>query len=207
MEEMLAPVIAIPQSLENLQLPSPELLTFYTDLDERIIWMDDEVSNMTLEIARYIMQWNREDAAFPVEDRRPIKLMFFSPGGSLYVNNLLIDVITASRTPVYGYNLGMAFSAGAFIYLACHKRFALPRATFLFHKGDGAFSGITANVASASKEYDRQINELVDFVVERTNIPRNTASKKMNSDWYITAAEAKDKYAFVDEIITSLDQI
>lgn len=207
MDEMLAPVIAIPQNLENMQLPAPELLTYYTDLEERIVWMDDEVSNLTLEIARYVMQWNREDRDIPIDKRKPIKLMFFSPGGSLYVNNLLIDVITASRTPVYGYNLGMAFSAGAFIYLACHKRYALPRATFLFHKGDGAFSGITANVANASKEYDRQINELVDFVVERTSIPRITANKKMNADWYITADEAHEKYMFVDEIITSLDQI
>lgn len=207
MEDFTAPLIAIPQNLENMQLPAPELLNFYTDLDERIIWMDDEVTNATLEIARYIMQWNREDAGIPAEERMPIKLMFFSPGGSLYVNNLLIDVILASQTPVYGYNLGMAFSAGAFIYLACHKRYALPRATFLFHKGDGAFSGITANVANASKEYDRQIGELVDFVVERTNIPRATANKKMNADWYITAQEANEKFAFVDEIITSLDQI
>lgn len=207
MDEFAAPIIAIPQNLENLTLPAPDLLNFYTDLDERIIWMDDEISNATLEIARYIMQWNRDDRDFLVEERRPIKLMFFSPGGSLYVNNLLIDVILASHTPIYGYNLGMAFSAGAFIYLACHKRFALPRATFLLHKGDGAFSGVTANVDSASKEYQRQIGELVDFVAARTGIPRVVANKKMNADWYITADEAKNKYGFVDDILTSLDQI
>ena len=39
--------IAIPQNLENLQLPSPELLTFYKNYKDRILWIDDEINRLT----------------------------------------------------------------------------------------------------------------------------------------------------------------
>lgn len=53
--------IAIPQNAENLQLPDPSLLQFYKNYENRIIWIDDEITTMTLEYAKMIMQWNFED--------------------------------------------------------------------------------------------------------------------------------------------------
>ena len=53
--------IAIPSNVENLQLPDPTLLQFYKNYDDRIIWIDDEITTMTLEYAKMIMQWNSED--------------------------------------------------------------------------------------------------------------------------------------------------
>ena len=32
--------LMLPNSLENLQLPSPELLTYYRNLEDRVIWID-----------------------------------------------------------------------------------------------------------------------------------------------------------------------
>ena len=47
--------VIIPNNLENLQHPSPDLLSYYKDLGERIIWLDDEVNEYTLDIAKKIM--------------------------------------------------------------------------------------------------------------------------------------------------------
>lgn len=51
--------IAIPQNVENLQLPDPSLLQFYKNYENRIIWIDDEISTMTLEYAKddYAMEF------------------------------------------------------------------------------------------------------------------------------------------------------
>lgn len=134
--------IAIPSNIENMQLPSPELLTYYQNLENRTLWLDSDVDENWLEFSRKIIEWNREDKETVPEKRNPIKLMFFSYGGSLDVNNALIDTIKLSKTPVYGINIGQACSAGCFIYLACHKRLAFPNATFLIHQGGGdGFSG------------------------------------------------------------------
>lgn len=111
--------IAIPQNAENLQLPDPSLLQFYKNYENRIIWIDDEITTMTLEYAKMIMQWNFEDKQknIPINERTKIKVVFFSPGGDLEVNNCLVDTISLSQTPVVGVNVGMAASSDVLFIL------------------------------------------------------------------------------------------
>lgn len=200
--------IAIPQNVENLQLPDPSLLQFYRNYENRILWIDDEITTMTLEYAKMIMQWNFDDKAndIPIEERVPIKVIFFSPGGDLEVNNCLVDTIQLSKTPVIGVNVGMAASSGCFIYLACHKRYTFPTAEFLLHKGAGQFSGTYDVVISAIMNYQRQIEELGNFVLSHTNIPEEIFEENFATDWYLSSKEAIE-YGVADKIITSLDEI
>ena len=192
---------------EDKNLPDPVMRRFYKDFARRVLWLDTEVTDGFLEFGKFILQWNAEDADKPVEERVPIKLMFFSPGGSLYVNNAMVDIISMSKTPVYGYNMGMAFSAACFMFLACHKRFALPSSSFMLHKGNAAMEGDTINIENTAADYKRSVARLIDLVVTRTTIPKNVANKKMNSDWFITAQDAHEKYGFVDEILTDMEQV
>ena len=200
--------IAIPKDAENLQLPDPSLLQFYKNYENRIIWIDDEITTMTLEYAKMIMQWNFDDKrnGIPVEDRVPIKVIFFSPGGDLEVNNCLVDTIQLSTTPVIGINVGMAASSGCFIYLACHKRYTFPTAEFLLHKGAGQFSGNYNDVVAAILNYQRQIQDLGNFVLSRTKIPEDTFYENFENDWYLSATEAVE-FGVSDGIIKSLDEI
>ena len=200
--------IAIPQNAENLQLPDPSLLQFYKNYENRIIWIDDEITTMTLEYAKMIMQWNFDDKQnnIPIEERVPIKVVFFSPGGDLEVNNCLVDTIQLSTTPVIGINVGMAASSGCFIYLACHKRYTFPTAEFLIHKGAGQFAGTYNDVVAAILNYQRQIEELGKFVLSRTKIPKDTFYENFENDWYLSANEAVE-YGVADGIIKSLDDI
>lgn len=200
--------IAIPKDVENMQLPDPSLLQFYKNYENRILWIDDEITTMTLEYAKMIMQWNFDDKKnnVPIEERTPIKVVFFSPGGDLEVNNCLVDTIQLSKTPVIGVNVGMAASSGCFIYLACHKRYSFPTAEFLLHKGAGQFSGGYNEVVAAIMNYQRQIEELGAFVLSRTNIPEEVFDENFATDWYLSAKEAID-YGVAEKIITSLDEI
>ena len=43
-------LVSLPKSVENLQLPDPALVQYYSDLENRIIWLDDEVGEDTLYI-------------------------------------------------------------------------------------------------------------------------------------------------------------
>lgn len=200
--------IAIPQNVENLQLPDPSLIQFYKNYDNRIIWIDDEISVVTLEYAKMIMQWNFEDKlnGIPKEERVPIKIIFFSPGGDLEVNNSIVDTIMLSETPIVGINVGMAASSGCFIYLACHKRYTFPTAEFLIHKGAGEFGGNYNEVVAAIMNYQRQIQELGEFVLSRTKIPEDIFYENFENDWYLSASEAV-KYGVADGYIKSLDEI
>ena len=200
--------IMIPQGLENMQLPSPELLTYYKNLEHRVIWLDSNVDDMWLEYEKQIIEWNREDKNIAVKDRKPIKLMFFSYGGQIDINYSFIDLIQQSKTPVWGINMGQACSAACFIFIACHKRLTMPRSSFLIHQGgvDGGFSGTAEQVMCAMAEYQRQIEELGQYLLEYTNITNEILDEKFDSEWYLTATDAIE-LGVADKIITDIDEI
>lgn len=198
--------ISIPDSVENLQLPNASLITYYKNLEKRILWLDSEVDDYFLEYGKYILQWNQEDLGKPQEERTPIRLLFFSPGGSLDINNAMIDIIKQSKTKIIGINMGIAQSAGAFIYLACHERLTMPKACFLFHRGQGGFQGTYDEIICQVMEYQRQMEELEKYVLDNTNIDEETFNDNFGSEWFISAKEALD-FGIAHKIIEDIDEI
>lgn len=199
-------ILDIPKDLSNLQLPDPELLTYYRDLDNRVLWVDNEINEYSLEYVRLILQWNREDRKKKIKDRKPIKILFFSPGGDLDVNYTLIDTIQLSKTPVWGINMGRCASAAAFIFLSCHKRFMLPNGYFLFHQGSGAFSGTFQEVCAQLQDYQIAVNRLSNFVLTYTSFTKEEIEEKISGEWYVRDPEALEK-GVVNEVITDINQL
>ena len=198
--------ITIPMGLENMELPDPSLLTFYRNVEERTLWLDSDIDESTVEYGRFILQWNREDKGKPTEERKPIKIMFFSNGGDLDVNNSLIDIIKMSKTPVYGYNMGKACSAGCFIFMACHKRYAMPHSTFLLHKGSASFEGTFDEVASHMTEYQRSVDELCSYIMDNSKITKEKLDENIWSEWFVTAKEAVE-LGIADEIVKDIEDV
>lgn len=199
-------LVSLPKSVENLQLPDPALVQYYSDLENRILWLDDSVEEETLYIVKYILQWNEEDKNTPPHLRKPIKLFIFSPGGDLSVNNSLVDTITLSKTPVYGYNMGNAYSAAAYILLSCHKRFTLPRSKLLFHQGSGTFSGTYAEILPSVMAYQAEVERLTAFVCNRTTYTAEEVAENIISDWYITAEEGV-AHGVYDAIVNDVNDL
>ena len=185
----------IPQPLENMNLPNPELLTYYSDLEKRIIWLEEEVTECTLEFVRKIIEWNREDEmnGFEPKDRKPIKIFFFSPGGDLDVNYALIDTIRLSKTPVYGINIGRCCSAAAYIYLSCHHRYMMNHSYFVFHQGSSQLSGSYNEVVAIMNDYQGQVAELSNLMKERTLYTEEEIMDNIVTEWYVRKEEALEK--------------
>ena len=55
----------------------------YLDLNERILYLDFDINDALVDYSRRIIRWNRQDRDIPVEERKPIKLLINSYGGSL----------------------------------------------------------------------------------------------------------------------------
>ena len=187
--------LQIPQPLENMNLPNPELLTYYSDLEKRIIWLEEEVTECTLEFVRKIIEWNREDEMNGLEpkDRKPIKIFFFSPGGDLDVNYALIDTIRLSKTPVYGINIGRCCSAAAYIYLSCHHRYMMNHSYFVFHQGSSQLSGNYNEVVAIMNDYQGQVAELSNLMKERTLYTEEEIMDNIVTEWYVRKEEALEK--------------
>lgn len=200
-------MISLPSNAETIKLPDPELLAYYRNLENRVLWLDTAVDDSWLHYMRQIMEWNRDDMDKPVEERVPIKLCIYSYGGDLDINNAFIDVIQMSKTPVWGVNMGQANSAGCFIYLSCHRRLAMPNSTFLIHQGSGEnFSGTAQQLFSYLEEYQRKIQNLVEYLKATTKIPEETLLANITTEWFLDADEALE-YGVCDEIVNDLDVI
>lgn len=195
----------IPSAVENLQLADPSLLNFYADLEERTYYLIDEININTLDLVQYILRWNREDKDLAPDARKPIRLIITCPGGDLDIEQTIVSIIKLSKTPVYGYAMGCVASAASVIYLACHKRFALPNTYFVLHKGSCQnVSGSYNDVVAMINDYMSQIDEMIEFYKQNTKYSADQIEANINTDWYVRADEALE-YGLVDEIIADID--
>lgn len=181
------------QELENLKLPAPELVSYYTDIQRRIIWLDSEVNESTLSITKQILQWNIEDAGIPKEQRRPIKLFIDSPGGDVTSGLALIDVIMTSETEVWTITVGKAYSMAFLIALAAERdrRVGFANGSFLLHDGNQYMANSTSKFRDYMDFNQQTEDRIREFVVSRTDITPEKYDEKLRHEWYFYSDEAR----------------
>lgn len=178
----------------NLDLPDPALIQEFRDLKNRVIWVDTEINSALLDVVSKIIEWNREDQSLPINQRKPIKIFFNSPGGELDIEETLVSIIKLSKTPVYGFALGLVASAASLIYLSCHKRFALRSAYFILHRGSCQNMGGNYNeIQAAMEDYRAQVEKMEKFYIENTLYTEEEIHKNISTDWYIRGDELLEK--------------
>lgn len=170
-----------------------EEMFYLRDLQQRKLFLSSDICQLTVDdIIRHIMQYNREDADIPAEERNPILLYLTSNGGEVDAGFSLIDVILASKTPVYVINNGYQYSMGLLIGLAGHKRFAMPNAKFLLHDGS-QFVYNSGAKARDQMEFNRKMEDRIrQYIVMRTNITPELYDSQLRKEWYMFADEAKE---------------
>lgn len=198
--------INIPEEA-NLRLPNPELLNYYKGIKNREYWIEGEISEDTLELARLILIWNREDSSLEPAARKPIKIFFNSPGGALDVAYSLYDIIRVSKTPVIGINVGYCASAAAYIYIACHQRKMTRHGYFIFHQGSmNGLSGEYKQIIASIEDYQSQVEELSALIKERTLYTDEEIAKNIINEWYIHQEEALEK-GVVQSVISGIEEV
>lgn len=199
-------MLYVPQNIANLQLPDEELLAFYQDLENRVLWVDDEISELSLLYVKNILRWNKEDEDIPIEERKPIKLLFHSVGGDLDIQSMISNIIALSKTPIIGVAMGMVASAAAYIYLSCHKKYMLPSSYFLFHKGSIGINGNANDVLSLIEDYQEQLDVLIKKIVSSTDFTEEEVMSNIGADWYVRASLAIEKKV-ADKVIDDISDL
>lgn len=197
-------LVGIPESTANLQLPDPVLRDYYTNEQDRIYYVDSQIDETTLDLIKFIVKCNREDAGKPVEKRKRILVMIDSPGGSVEVLSSLLGAIKISKTPVYTCCYCTAFSAAADLLACGHKRFALPMTAMMFHAGSACYQGSQNDINKAKKFFDNMGKRVTDEVNSKTKFDGKFLRKLKTDDMYMTEEEALD-YGVIDEIVTDFD--
>jgi ATP-dependent Clp protease protease subunit len=206
MEENIQVLDLIIPPEADVKLPSPDLLLYYKNYDNRAIAVDCDIDDSLIETTKQIVEYNRSDKDIPVEQRKPITIFIMSYGGDLYQAYALISAILASKTPVRTVNMGVAMSAGLLILLAGHERYAMKYSTAMIHSGSGGAQGTYEQMEEQQKNYKKLIDMMRDYILERTNIDPKLFKKMCSKDWYITDQEQVD-YGIVSKIVDSLDEL
>lgn len=198
--------IMLPENLENMQLPAPELVNYYRLAENRIFYVDFEIDMSILEIQKAIICINVADRNVPTEQRVPIKVFIDSVGGLLVESMSLASVMAMSKTPVITVNIGEAYSGGAILLLAGHKRYGLPYSKALLHTGSGSVGGTFEQTEQAQKNYKKQVAEMGEFILQRSGMDEKLYKKNKSKDWYLDAQEQINT-GIIHEIVTDLDMI
>lgn len=206
-------IVIVPKDVENLKLPDPDLVQYYKDIDERIIYLEGSIGGETdpnednsIGIVKRIMQYNREDKLIDPEDRKPIKIFIDSGGGDAYGTVTLVNTILMSKTPVYTINLRDALSAAGYVFISGHKRFAFPGSTVLIHSGSIGYSGDKDKVDAMRKHYDKITKTLDDLILIKTKINAKTLRTKSSREWFM-GVDDMIKNGVADQAVTSLEEI
>lgn len=206
MNELENVLLSIPEDIATLQLPDVGLRNHYQNEQDRVYILDTAIDDTTLELVKYIIRCNKEDAGKPVEERKRILIMIDSPGGSVEVLSALIGAIKVSKTPVWTCCYCTAYSAAADLLSCGHKRFALPMTSMMFHAGSACYMGSQNDIDKAKKYYDSMGKRVTDEVNARTNFDSKFLKKLKTDDMYMNEEDAL-KYGVIDEIITDLDTL
>jgi ATP-dependent protease ClpP protease subunit len=79
----------------------------------------------------------------------------------------------------------------------------LPHSYFVFHQGSGHFQGSYAEIVSQMEDYQSQVNELANFMKERTLFTEDEIADNIVTEWYVRREEALSKgvcHEIVDDI-------
>lgn len=178
-----------------------DIINLSCDLEREIV-IGDIFEGMGKSVDGLIRFWNRYDEAhnIPVEERKPIKLMVDSGGGSLLDSLAIIDSVKLSKTPVHAIITGAAYSGGFFISISASKRSAYKHASFLFHEGSAGNGGTSGQFENFAAFYKKQLQSLKEIVLENTKITEEEYEKIKRDDVWYDAYEALEK-GIIDEVL------
>lgn len=187
-------------------MPNPDEISHYKLEKERKYYLDDIVDGSLMGLHRMILRWNMEDVGKKPEERKPIWIFIMSPGGESDIMWALLDMIGASKTPIYTVNVGTAASAASLIFIAGHKRFMMPNARVIIHEGSAQFGGDAVKVMDASESYKKELKRMKNYILEHTSIQPAQLNRKRNNDWELDAQFCIEN-GVCDKIVESIEEV
>ena len=169
-------------------------------LQQRILVLGQEVDDaIANRLCAELLLLSAEDP------RRDISLYINSPGGSVTAGMAIYDVMQLIPNDVSTLALGLAASMGQFLLTAGApgKRFALPNAEVLLHKGSAGIGGSAADIEVQAARLERMTQRMLRITSERTGQPVERLDEDSVRDRWFSATEARD-YGFVDAVLTDV---
>jgi ATP-dependent Clp protease protease subunit len=137
-----------------------------------------------------------------------VALWINSPGGSVASMLAIRDIMRLVPCDVSTLALGLACSAGQFLLSAGTKgkRFALPHARILMHRGSAGIGGSAVDIEVQADDLRHTVEVVLGLIAEDTGQPVSQIFDDSLHDHWYTATEARE-YGFIDGIVDSFGQV
>ncbi len=133
----------------------------------------------------------------------PIKILIYSPGGSVDAGFAMCDVMGMMKSPIITVGIGLqSMATTVFMMGSPGKRFLFPHARVMLHLPYGMMRGDEKDMAIASKQMTIIKNEIIDLLIQQ-GIKRSKKQllKDIDREHWLNAAESLS-YGIGDKIIT-----
>lgn len=147
---------------------------------ERLLWLTDNIDQIASRIGHSIVEWNLFDRGIRPDKRQPIIVMMNGSGSSIESAMSLVDIIIASKTPVYTINLGKVEGSAVSIYLAGERRAALENAMFILNEGKPNLSGNYLQLTQGLLHYQLLVETMKRFICRRLDLSFDLQNEVLN---------------------------
>ena len=192
-------IIDLPKTSDYM---SSDEYDYWKARKKRMFFIDYSIDESydLVDLGKTILTMNMLEKNIPKNKLKPIYLFIFSYGGDLNQTWGFIGIMKASRIPIITINMGVAMSAGFLLLISGHKRYSLRYSDAMVHQGSATISGSSAEVKSAQRNYENNLKFMENYILKRTNIPKELYRKKREKDWYLSPNQQL-KFGVVDGII------
>jgi ATP-dependent Clp protease protease subunit len=137
-----------------------------------------------------------------------IALWIHSPGGSVASMLAIRDTMRLIPCHVSTLAIGLACSAGQFLLSAGEhgKRYALPHARILMHRGSSGIGGSAVEIEVQADNLRWMTDTVLGLISDDTGQPVDRIFEDSLHDHWYTAEEARG-YGFIDGIVDSFTQV
>ena len=165
-------------------------------LRRRQIHIVDEITEQTFEQVKHLF-----DELIDEDATAPIHIIVGTSGGEVRSMLGIMNLILLSHAPCYTYILGEICSAGSWIYLCGHKRFA-PRTnlvSFMLHPMEWDSSDSLGNHTSHNGYVKKLCSKLNDFTAKQTNLSKEKIRKMATSETQYFVGDELFKYGIATD--------
>jgi ATP-dependent Clp protease, protease subunit len=159
---------------------------------------DSIIEDIIFHIINFNIEDNLDEADSKSYDRKtnPIKLYINSGGGDVTAMFSLINAMETSKTPIFTYAMGKAFSAAFMIFITGHVRFAQRYSNFMYHQ-TSYMRGGEHQYHVELMDYDKEVQDIAEaHVLKYTKLPKKKLDeiRKSKVDWHFLASSNNDEY-------------
>ena len=183
-------------------LTSSKEVAEFSKFSNREIILNEISWRTAQEVDELIRYWNEYDCynLTGLSSRKSIKIFINATDGDLASALSIVDSIKLSRTPVDTINTRVCIGNALLVYLAGHKRYCYPSATFAYK-----YQNFLEEVPDAEEEADsprfnkasveeNQFAIIKSLFIEKTKITESKFNKHIDTGFWFSAQTATDQF-------------